>query len=145
VADGPDLNRIVFYADAEGKMHDRPVRRFFGLVDGIVGGEGNGPLDPTPKAAGVIIAGPNPVAIDLAAARLMGFDHRNLPVLRVALESHPLPLAAFEHADVVVRSDDTRYDGRLVDLRGRLLAFEPHFGWNGHIEITESVEARSLA
>lgn len=140
-----DLNRILFYADGDGRVHNRPVRRFFGFVDGIVGGEGNGPLDPTPKSAGIVIAGSNPVAIDLAAARLIGFDYQRLPVLRVALESHPLPLVAFEHSDVVVRSDDTRYDGRLVNLRGRLLAFEPHFGWKGHVEIAEPVEDRSFA
>ena len=52
------------YADAEGRVHEQPVRRFFSVVDGIVAGEGNGPLDPTPKRALVVLAGGNPVAVD---------------------------------------------------------------------------------
>jgi hypothetical protein len=32
----------------------------------------------------------------------------------------------------------------LVDLSGPLLTFQPHFGWKGHVEIAESVEARAL-
>ena len=68
-----DLNRLLFYADADGCLHDSPVRRFFSVVDGIVAGEGNGPLDPVPKPLGVVLTGLNPVAVDLACARLMGF------------------------------------------------------------------------
>ena len=30
-------------------MKDHPVRRYFSLIDGIVGGEGEGPLAPTPR------------------------------------------------------------------------------------------------
>src|SRR4030095_6711097 len=30
-----DLNRILFYADAVGVLHERPVRRFLSIVDGI--------------------------------------------------------------------------------------------------------------
>jgi uncharacterized protein (DUF362 family) len=86
-----DLNRALFYADHSGLLHDRPVRRFFSVVDGIVAGEGNGPLDPTPKRAGWVIAGFNPVAVDLACALLMGFDYRRLPVISRALSGHALP------------------------------------------------------
>jgi uncharacterized protein (DUF362 family) len=141
-----DLNRLLLYADATGALHPRPVRRFLSVVDGIIGGEGSGPLDPRPRPAGLIVAGTNPVAVDLACARLMGFDYQNIPMLTRALAPHPLPLADFGYADVVARSNDPSYDCPLTDLLGRLLAFAPHFGWAGHVEVTKkSHEAGVLA
>src|SRR5262249_2514797 len=90
-----DLNRILLYSDDEGNMEGHPVRGFFSFVDGIVGGEGNGPLDASPREAGVVIAGANAVAVDLACARLMGFDGEKIPMLRRALENHAFPLGGF--------------------------------------------------
>lgn len=48
------------------------VRPDFAIVDGIVGMEGNGPIQGTPKAAGVLVAGDDPVAVDATCARIMG-------------------------------------------------------------------------
>lgn len=129
-----DLNRILAYADTDGRLHAEPVRRLFSLVDGIVAGEGNGPLDPTPRPAGVVLAGRSGLAVDLACARLMGFDHRRIPMLRRALEPHPLPLVPFGAEDVVLCSNLPTFDGPIGALAGPLLAFEPHFGWKGHVE-----------
>ncbi|MCX5672200.1 MAG: DUF362 domain-containing protein [Planctomycetota bacterium] len=129
-----DLNRILLYADAQGQLHDRPIRRLLNVVDAIVCGEGNGPLDPTPKPAGVILAGFNPVAVDLACARLMGFDYRAIPMLHRSLQNHLLPLCDFEYEQVACRSTDPRFDRPLTEFEGACLAFKPHFGWSGHVE-----------
>lgn len=129
-----DLNRALHYFDADGKMHARPVRRFFSLVDGIVSGEGNGPLDPLPKPAGLILAGWNPVAVDIAAARLMGFDWRRIKMLARAIESVEVPLVGFADEQLSVASNRGEYDGRLALLTGPGLGFRPHFGWIGHVE-----------
>jgi uncharacterized protein (DUF362 family) len=48
------------------------VRPAFAIVDGIIGMEGNGPIQGKPKAAGVLILGEDPVAVDATAARVMG-------------------------------------------------------------------------
>src|ERR1700734_1312582 len=48
------------------------VRPDLAIVDGVVGMEGNGPIPGTPKAAGVLIAGDDPVAVDSTCARIMG-------------------------------------------------------------------------
>jgi uncharacterized protein (DUF362 family) len=48
-----------------------PVPRF-AIVDGIVGMEGNGPIQGDPKPAGVLVLGDDLVAVDATAARLMG-------------------------------------------------------------------------
>src|SRR5207245_7882517 len=118
-------------------LHLRPVRHFLSVVDGIVGGQGNGPLDPRPRPAGLIVTGTNPVAVDLACARVMGFDYRKIALLTRALAAHSLPLADFAYADVVARSNDPIYDHPLADLSGPLLRFTPHFGWTGHVELTD--------
>jgi len=130
-----DLNRILIYADNKGCLQDTPARRIFCIVDGIVGGEGNGPLDPTPKPAGVILAGMNPVAVDLVCARLMGFDYKRLPVLYKAMVKHLLPIFVSEYNEVICRSDDPQFDKSLAQFNGEILAFNPHFGWQGNIEI----------
>lgn len=131
-----DLNRILMYADKQGYLQKTPARRIFCIVDGIVGGEGNGPLDPIPKPAGVVLAGMNPVAVDLVCARLMDFDYKRLPLLYQALTKHDLPITAFEYDEVVCKSNDSQFDRTLSEFDGEGFDFEPHFGWKGHIELT---------
>lgn len=140
-----DLNRILLYADAQGVLGNTVRRRFFSIVDAIVAGEGNGPLDPVANSAGMILAGGNPVAVDLTCARLMNFDYRKLPVLHRALAERALPLASFGADDVVVHSTDADYDRPLTDIRGPVLALRPHFGWAGHVELPVAVEAATRA
>jgi uncharacterized protein (DUF362 family) len=48
------------------------VRPDFAIVDGIVGMEGNGPLQGKPKSCGVLVCGDDPVAVDATCARIMG-------------------------------------------------------------------------
>ncbi len=129
-----DLNRALRYADGEGVLHPEPRRRYFSFVDGIVAGEGNGPMGSDPRPAGVVLAGSDPLAVDLVCTRLMGFDYRKVPVLREALEPHKYALNAVRYEDVRGRSNAAAYDRRLADFNGPCLAFKPHFGWVGHIE-----------
>ncbi len=48
------------------------ARPDFAIVDGIVGMEGNGPIQGTPKSSKVLILGDDPVAVDATCCRLMG-------------------------------------------------------------------------
>ncbi len=48
------------------------VRPAFAIVDGIVGMEGNGPIQGTTKQCGVLVLGDDPVAVDATCARVMG-------------------------------------------------------------------------
>ncbi len=48
------------------------VRPDFAIIDGIVGMEGNGPIQGTAKNSGVLILGDDPVAVDATGARVMG-------------------------------------------------------------------------
>lgn len=130
-----DLNRILLYADSRGILRNHPIRRMFCLVDGIVGGEGNGPLDPTPKHAGVVLAGQNPVAVESACAGVMGFDPQRLPLLCRAFAAHRLALTSFSLGDVICRLPGNRCE-RLATLPSEMnMHFVPHFGWRDRIEL----------
>jgi uncharacterized protein (DUF362 family) len=48
------------------------ARPDFAIIDGIVGMEGNGPIQGRPKPAGVLIFGDDPVAVDATGCRIMG-------------------------------------------------------------------------
>ena len=47
------------------------LRPDFAIVDGIVGMEGNGPIEGTPKPCGVVVMGDDPVAVDATCVRIM--------------------------------------------------------------------------
>jgi uncharacterized protein (DUF362 family) len=48
------------------------ARPDFAIVDGIVGMEGNGPIQGRSKASGVLVFGNDPVAVDATCCRVMG-------------------------------------------------------------------------
>lgn len=56
----------------------------FAIVDGIIGMEGDGPIQGDPKPVGILIFGDDPVAVDATAARLMHIDPRKIPYLQQA-------------------------------------------------------------
>lgn len=51
------------------------------IVDGIVGMEGDGPLNGTPKAVGVLVMGADLVAVDATCCRLMQLDPTKIPYM----------------------------------------------------------------
>ena len=57
--------------------------RQFALVDGIVGMEGNGPIQGSPKHMGVLVAGSEPAAVDATCCRLMKIDPTKVEYLRL--------------------------------------------------------------
>jgi uncharacterized protein (DUF362 family) len=61
--------------------------RKFALVDGIVGMEGNGPIQGTPKSAGVLVAGSDPAAVDATCCRIMRIEPSKVGYLRLSAEA----------------------------------------------------------
>ncbi len=90
-----DLNKAAIYADKNGILQKEPQRNYFCILDGIIGGEGNGPLSPDPVHSGVVLAGYNPIAIDCTASTLMGFDIDKIRLLVRALEDKNREYALF--------------------------------------------------
>lgn len=58
--------------------------RQMAIVDGIVGMEGNGPIQGLPKQAGVLVAGRDPRAVDATCCRIMKIDPSRVEYLRMA-------------------------------------------------------------
>jgi uncharacterized protein (DUF362 family) len=54
----------------------------FAIVDGIVGMEGNGPIQGTPKRAGVLVMGRDLRAVDATCCRIMGIDPAKVEYLQ---------------------------------------------------------------
>jgi uncharacterized protein (DUF362 family) len=65
---------------------NRIFRRTFAIVDGIVGMEGNGPIQGTPKQVGVLVMGSCLPAVDATCCRIMGIDPTRVDYLRMASE-----------------------------------------------------------
>ena len=51
------------------------------VIDGVVGMEGDGPVDGTSVSSGVALAGTDPVAVDLVGTEVMGMDSRTVGYL----------------------------------------------------------------
>jgi uncharacterized protein (DUF362 family) len=81
-----DLNRILLYADKLGNLQTEPQRKHFAVVDGIIGGEGDGPFNVAPRACGILLGGSDPVLIDSMIAQMLGFDCQKIPQIVEAKE-----------------------------------------------------------
>jgi uncharacterized protein (DUF362 family) len=77
---------ILHWAGITGSILDinSTVRPDFAIVDGIVGMEGNGPIQGSPKSSQVLIVGDDPVAVDATSARVMGFAPERIDYLAKA-------------------------------------------------------------
>jgi uncharacterized protein (DUF362 family) len=135
-----DLNRCLYYSDAGGLHLDAPapVRTVLSVMDAIVGGEGQGPLAPRDVCVGAVLASTDPVALDLVAIRLMGFDEGRIPKLREAMRDEgPRVTSVRSPEDVsVVEIDAADCKARERSLQEIVCErpFAPHSGWRNHIE-----------
>jgi len=85
--------------------------RQFAIVDGIVGMQGNGPIQGVPKHAGVLVAGASPVAVDATCCRIMCIDPMQVGYLRLAAktESH-LAASSIQQIGEPIESVATPFD-----------------------------------
>lgn len=119
-----DLNTILLYCDRRGRLRRSPARRYFSLLDGIVGGDGEGPMNPTPVHSGVILAGHNPLSVDWCATQLMGFDPERLPVITGA-RKRAWPLGPDDPPGLV--TEDAQWSPGVTPATS--LRFRPHSCW----------------
>lgn len=97
-----DIARVMLYAAPDGRMAETPQRRHIALVDGIVSGEGNGPLHPTARDSGLVLFGADPCLVDWAGALAMGWDPARIPLLREAFALRRWPLTTAAPTDLAV-------------------------------------------
>ena len=68
------------------ELNEAVTPHFF-LMDGIMGMEGQGPGQGTPVKTGVLLGSSNPVALDIIASSIAGYDPMKIPTTSVALAS----------------------------------------------------------
>ena len=92
----------------------------FAIVDGIVGMEGNGPIQGKPKDVGVVVAGRDMLAVDATCCRIMHIDPLKVGYLRMAARGEEqLSEAAIRQTGEAIRSVASRFDllPQFQDLR----------------------------
>lgn len=124
-----DLARIIYYT-----KNKKSARKTFSIIDGIVGGENNGPLHPDPKHSGILIGGQNFLAVDLVATRLMGLNPLKLKQFTETIDSSP-SIGPNRLKDIKIVSNKPDMENCLIDASNTFFSFKPHPGWLGHIEI----------
>lgn len=134
-----DLNRVLFFYDLrKADVQAKARRRYFAIVDGIIAMEGNGPLRGHPKPTGLILGGDDPLAIDVVAATLMGFDWKQIRMLQgIASSSHTARYSEFagDESSIELVSNDPGWDS-LESLRHNSLRFSSPNGWRDLVEST---------
>ncbi|MCC6927905.1 MAG: DUF362 domain-containing protein [Gemmatimonadaceae bacterium] len=118
-----DLNRVLLYGRPDGTVANDPQRRVLHLVDAITAGHANGPLRPEPLPMGLVIGGDNAAAVDLVAARLLGYDPARIPIAAHAFDRFHWPLTGFA-ADEVEVLDESGESVAALELPARTAGVE---------------------
>jgi uncharacterized protein (DUF362 family) len=99
-----DLNMIVNYGKKDGTLDPNVQRKFYSLCDGIIGGQKDGPLTPTPLNLGMICFTNDSAWCDIAMATLMSMEVTKLPLLMAAKDFST-------HQNINIQ-----YNGKTVNL-----------------------------
>jgi uncharacterized protein (DUF362 family) len=91
------------------------------IIDGVVGMEGNGPIDGTPLSSGVAVAGTDALAVDNLGTQIMGFDPRTIGYLWYLSNIRNLSTEAIE-----VLGEDIAYHVKKFKAPDR---FHELLGW----------------
>ncbi len=130
-----DLNRILLYADQEGRMRERPQRKIIVIGDMIISGERNGPVAPSPKMMGMLMFSDNHLAFDRVLCEIMGFD---VSVFQMFSDGKALSVFGYQSAKELnaTRVFGGGFHGISINDFPCMEKwhFRPHDCWIGHIE-----------
>lgn len=123
-----DLNQIALFGRKDGKLSDRVEREVFSLCDGIIGGQGDGPLHPDPLALGLITFTNNSRMNDKCILVMMGFDPERFPLIAS-------PYSTFQNQE---DKCEIKLDGNpvtMADLQNYSIPTIPPPGWKDYLTI----------
>jgi uncharacterized protein (DUF362 family) len=126
-----DLNLVIQCADAQGQLQKTRQRHCFTIVDGLIAGEGNGPLEPFPRETDWLICGDDPFAVDAALCYFMGFNPAKVPVIAERKVFTGVGWGQFDLKDLAVELDGTRTPLLESPINFR---FAPPPGWRNYVE-----------
>lgn len=81
-------------------MRDEPQRKYFGLVDGIISQQGEGPMAGKPTLTSIIFGGFNPVAVDALVIKAMGISPRLIKSVSKAWAFNKWRISPNGHFDI---------------------------------------------
>lgn len=84
--------------------------RHFAIVDGVVGMEGNGPIQGNPKPVGVLVAGKDMTAVDATCCRIMRINPSRIHYLRLAAAPSRLEEQNIRQIGEAIRNVQTPFD-----------------------------------
>lgn len=119
-----DLNKIVIYGKKDATLSKKPQRVLYSLCDGIIGGQGDGPLNPLPLPLGIISFSNNSSITDISMAMLMDFNIQKIPLLKAAFENIHL-----QNIDLILNGSIIN----LSDLSDLAIQTTPPQGWINQI------------
>jgi uncharacterized protein (DUF362 family) len=123
-----DIARILRFGRVDGTLADTPQRQHLVVIDGVVGGEAEGPVFPEANPAGLIVFATDPLWADVAATHLMQFEVDALRIVRDAAKTVDYPVT--DVGDAAVR---WLLNGRETapESLGSVLSrpFRPPKGW----------------
>jgi uncharacterized protein (DUF362 family) len=79
-----DLNKVAVYGRNDGTIAETPQRTLYTLVDGIIGGQGSGPLYPDPLALGILAFSNDSYLMDEVGGYLYRLIIDKVPLLKEA-------------------------------------------------------------
>lgn len=112
-------------------MRNQKQLRYFSVIDGIVGGEGEGPLKPARVHSGVIIMGMNPIAVDIVATTYMGLDYRKIRKLNSSQIARN-KIMKFSPDEIEILSGDHETSRNVQSFQAKYKYKVPR-GWNGYL------------
>lgn len=130
-----DINRIIYYADKQGKLQEKQQRKFFIVGDMVISGEGEGPVLPQNKECGIIVMGDNPIAFDKTVATIMGFDFKKIPAIINAERKREKYIIEDGTPKIISNSD--KYNNMDISKFDwdKSFKFIATSGWINHIEL----------
>jgi uncharacterized protein (DUF362 family)/NAD-dependent dihydropyrimidine dehydrogenase PreA subunit len=87
-----------FFVDLE-----ETIRPHFHIMDGVLAMEGSGPGNGYPKKVNVLLASVNPLALDIIACRIIGYNPLEIPTNKIALQRGHL-LKSID--DIIIKGTD---------------------------------------
>lgn len=128
-----DIARVLRFARTDGTLANTPQRKHLVVVDGIIGGEGEGPVYPQARHAGIVIFGSDPAWTDYACATAMCFNPTAIPLIAAAVCEMPLPVTDGRISDIRIAVNGAPGDfASIADTLPE--GFRPPKGWTGHVE-----------
>ncbi|MFG0294669.1 MAG: DUF362 domain-containing protein [Maioricimonas sp. JB045] len=126
-----DLNRALLYGNRDSSWREEgAAKHYVCIVDGIIGGQGNGPIAPDPIESGVLIGGVNPAEVDATACRAMGFSPADIPIVANAFASRRWPIVQGTLDALQVFDERVEEAVEIEQVEPAVPGgFVPHFGW----------------